>query len=93
MVNCRERSSSCPWRRAPCTILSNGHLIVVFVRIHCPMVNAHIGEGATNQQRVHPQAAQKQIEICGEEAAVATSVLLLGRRGWWRGRKAVSAPV
>src|SRR5450756_2288554 len=72
IFNGRKRSSACFWRCARCTILSNEHVIVVLVRVHGSAVDTHISDETTDQQRVHPEPPQKEIEICGEETAVAT---------------------
>ena len=47
-------------------------MIVVLVRIHSGVVDAHVSDEAANQECVYPKAPQKKIEICGEKAAVAT---------------------
>ena len=57
--------------RSAARVADRDHAVVVLVGVDAGVVDADIGEEAAGDDRPHAQPAQQQVEIGGEEGAVA----------------------
>ena len=56
----------------PVAVREEDHLEVAEVRVACGRLAAHVGRDARDDQRVDPEVAKQELEVGGEEGAVAT---------------------